>query len=111
MYSLRMLEVPLESVTVIFALGRSRITVSFTPDVIAGPIPAVPGNRGTGSTPPETAGYWPAAVYGAVGAGSPAEWLPIGRPLFQFVIVPQSPLELFHQTAGTIMSFTYSISP
>ena len=57
MYNLRMLYVPLESVTVIFALGRSRMTVSFTPDVIAGPLPAVPGNRGTGSTPPDTAGY------------------------------------------------------
>src|SRR5438105_2320682 len=106
-----MLYEPLESVTVIFALGRSRITVSFTPEVIAGPLPAVPGKRGTGSTPPHIAGYWPAAVYGAVGAGSPFAWLPIGCPLFQFGIEPQSPLESFHQTAGTIKSFTFSISP
>src|ERR1044072_3148495 len=105
-----MLYEPLDNVTVMFALGRSRITVSLTPEVIAGPLTAAPGSRGAGNTPPDIAGYWPGAVYGAVGAGSPLAWLPIGRPLFQFVIVPHSPLELFHQTAGTIMCATYSIS-
>ena len=47
MYNLRMLCVPVESVTVIFAFGRSSMTVSFEPEV--GPLPAAPGNRGVGS--------------------------------------------------------------
>ena len=44
-----MLDVPVESVTVMFALGRSRMTVSLSPEVTAGPVPASPGKRGVGS--------------------------------------------------------------
>ena len=44
-----MLCVPVERVTVMLAFGRSRMTVSFCPEV--GPLPAAPGSRGVGSGP------------------------------------------------------------
>ena len=83
----------------IFALGRSRITVSYWPEV--GPVPAAPGRRATGNGPVVNCGAWPAPTCGAT----------IGWPLFQLVSVLQSPLESFHQTAGTSVSRTNSMSP
>jgi hypothetical protein len=63
MYSLRMLCAPVDSVTVMLALGRSRMTVSFEPAV--GPVPAAPGRRGVGSGPVATGVTWPGPVTGA----------------------------------------------
>src|SRR5262245_2775177 len=113
MYILRMLYVPVESVTVIFAFGRSRIMVSFTPDVTAGPVPAVPGSRGVGSVCVPIGVNWPVPVVHVPHegtAGGPAGAI-TGWPLFQFASVLQSPLESFHHTAGTRLSFRYSTSP
>src|SRR5438067_24801 len=94
-----MLYEPDESVTVIFAFGRSRITVSFWPEVT--PLPAAPGKRAVGKVCVPTAVNWPELTMGTIG----------GCPLFQLVKVPQSPLLSFIQTAGTKESFKYSISP
>ena len=89
---------PVESVTVMFAPGRSRITVSFDPAV--GPLPAAPG-----IAPPAAGRHerrsCPGICGGAMGV----------CPLFQFASVLQSPLELFIHTAGMSWSFTHSISP
>ena len=60
MYSLRMLYVPEASVTVMLALGRSRMTVSFCPEVV--PVPAAPGNRGVGKGPVAAGNTWPGPV-------------------------------------------------
>src|SRR6185369_17097143 len=118
MYSLRISYEPVESVTVMLALGRSRMTVSFTPEVTAGPLPAVPGNRGTGSVVEPTTGV----MFGNTGGlyGPVCVWLSnvlvtsyvcSGCPLFQLVIVPQSPLASFHHSAGTSISFSRSMPP
>src|SRR3954466_5356404 len=94
-----MLCVPVESVTVMLALGRSRMTVSFDPAV--GPVPAAPGRRGTGSGPVATGVNCPGEAIGTIA----------GWPLFQLVSVLQSPLESFHQTAGMSWSLRYSTPP
>src|SRR5262245_30152556 len=94
-----MLNDPAERVTVMSAFGRSRMTVSFCPEV--GPLPAAPGSLGVGSGPVAAGGNCPGAEGGATA----------GCPLFQFASVPQSPLLSFHQTAGTSWSFRYSTPP
>src|SRR3954470_5930774 len=95
MYSLRILVDPFERVTVIVALGRSRMTVSFWPDV--GPLPVAPGKRFVGKGAVATGATCPAPVTGAT----------TGSPLFQFLpavpsphVSDQSPLLSFIQTAG-----------
>src|SRR3954453_9032478 len=94
-----MLCVPEEIVTVMLALGRSMMTVSFWPS--ATDAPAAPGRRGVGSGPDPIGVSCPGDITGAGGA----------CPLFQFVSVDQSPLESFIHTAGTRKSFTYWMSP
>src|SRR5262245_28962477 len=113
MYSLRILDVPDESVAVMFALGRSKMTVSLRPEVTAGPVPAVPGSRGVGRICVPIGVSCPVPVLqlphdgtpGGPGGGT------TGWPLFQFVSVLQSPLLSFIQTAGMSWSLTHSLSP
>src|SRR5207253_9899236 len=83
----------------LFAFGRSRITVSYWPDVE--PLPAAPGSRAVGSGPVATGVNCPDMIGGWTGV----------CPLFQFASRLQSPLLLFIHTAGTRESFRYSISP
>src|SRR5829696_997182 len=90
---------PVERVTVMLAFGRSRITVSFCPDV--GPLPAAPGSRGVGSVCVPIGVNCPGDEIGTIG----------GCPLFQFASVLQLPLLSFHQSAGISWSFRYSRPP
>src|SRR5258705_12430083 len=90
MYSLRMLCVPEESVTVTLVAPRSNMTVSFAL-----------GRRGVGRVCVPIGVNWPGPGTGGVGV----------CPLFQFASVDQSPLESFIHTAGLSISLRYSIPP
>jgi hypothetical protein len=91
--------VPEESVTVMLAFGRSRMTVSCWPEVV--PLPAAPGRRGVGNGPIAAGVTCPGPVTGVTGV----------CPLFQFASVLQSPLLSFIQTAGMSWSFRNSTPP
>src|SRR3954463_15136039 len=90
---------PLDRATVMFAFRRSRMTVSFCPEV--GPVPAAPGSRGVGNVCVPTGVNWPGEEIGTIA----------GWPLFQLVSVLQLPLLSFHQSAGISWSFRYSRPP
>src|SRR5687767_14104179 len=94
-----MLCVPVERVTVMLALVRSRMTVSLRPEVT--PELAAPGRRGVGRVCVPTGVTWLGPVTGATGV-----W-----PLFQVARVLQSPLVSVIQTAGSSWSLRYSMSP